>query len=144
MTLIWWIFTVQTWPLYDGFSTFKILGDSHFWLALWWRRSTSSHMVLSQPEMAQKLGSGRTNGLVTPHFENNIWPYTTMCATLAKVLETSPPNVSFRRHLIGPRLSYWYALLQRLALIHLKQGLMNFDGIYMKVETSQCIQCTRL
>jgi hypothetical protein len=37
--------------------------------------------------------------------------------TIAKVLETSPPNVSFTRDLSGQRLVYWNALLLRLANI---------------------------
>jgi hypothetical protein len=40
--------------------------------------------------------------------------------TIAKVLETSPPNVSFRRDLLGQRLVSWNALLLRLANIHLQ------------------------
>jgi hypothetical protein len=37
--------------------------------------------------------------------------------TIAKILETSPPNVSFRRDLSGQRLVSWNALLLRLANI---------------------------
>ena len=46
--------------------------------------------------------------------------------TLAKVLETSPPNVTFRRDLIGPRLTSWNELLQRLALVNLTDGTDEF------------------
>ena len=41
--------------------------------------------------------------------------------TIAKVLEF-PPNVTFRRDLIGPRLQSWNILLQRLATVQLSQG----------------------
>jgi hypothetical protein len=42
--------------------------------------------------------------------------------TLQKVLETSPPSLTFRRDLIGPRLTSWNELLQRLASVQLVQG----------------------
>jgi hypothetical protein len=46
--------------------------------------------------------------------------------TIAHVLETSPPNVTFRRNLYGPRLVSWEALLQRLANVHLTDGRDEF------------------
>jgi hypothetical protein len=42
--------------------------------------------------------------------------------TIAHVLESIPPNVTFRRNLYGPRLVSWEALLQRLANVHLTDG----------------------
>ena len=42
--------------------------------------------------------------------------------TLAKVMESFPPNVSFRRSLLGPRQESWIALLQRLASIQAVAG----------------------
>ena len=42
--------------------------------------------------------------------------------TLAKVLEVHPPNVTFRRDLVGPRLAAWHELLQRLASANLMEG----------------------
>jgi hypothetical protein len=42
--------------------------------------------------------------------------------TIAKVLESSPPNMSFRRDLNGQRLVSWNVLLLRLADIHLQPG----------------------
>jgi hypothetical protein len=42
--------------------------------------------------------------------------------TLAHVLGSNPPNVTFRRTLFGPRLVNWEALLQRLANIQLTTG----------------------
>ena len=46
--------------------------------------------------------------------------------TVAKVLDSSPPNVSFRRSLVGPRQASWNVLLQRLASVHLTQGSGKF------------------
>jgi hypothetical protein len=46
--------------------------------------------------------------------------------TIAKVMETSPPNVTFRRDLSGQRLVSWDALLQRLAHIQLQPGHDEF------------------
>jgi hypothetical protein len=46
--------------------------------------------------------------------------------TIAKVMETSPPAVTFRRDLSGQRLVDWDALLQRLANIQLQDGHDEF------------------
>jgi hypothetical protein len=46
--------------------------------------------------------------------------------TIAKVMETSPPTVAFRRDLSGQRFVAWNALLQRLANIHLQTGHDQF------------------
>jgi hypothetical protein len=46
--------------------------------------------------------------------------------TIAKVMESSPPNVSFRRDLSGQRLVSWNALLQHLANIQLQSGHDEF------------------
>ena len=42
------------------------------------------------------------------------------------VLSTSPPNVSFRRDVIGPHLVSWHALQERLAAIQLVEGRDEF------------------
>ena len=42
--------------------------------------------------------------------------------TLATVMQTSPPNMSFRRDLIGPRLHSWIDLVDRLPMVNLSQG----------------------
>jgi hypothetical protein len=47
--------------------------------------------------------------------------------TIAHVLETSPPNVTFGGNLYGPRLVSWEALLQRLANVHLTDGRDEFQ-----------------
>jgi hypothetical protein len=46
--------------------------------------------------------------------------------TIAKVLETSPPAVTFRRDLSGQRLVAWNALLQCLANIQIQDGHDEF------------------
>jgi hypothetical protein len=46
--------------------------------------------------------------------------------TLQKVMETSPPSMSFRRDITGPRLVSWNELLQRLASIQLVPGADEF------------------
>jgi hypothetical protein len=46
--------------------------------------------------------------------------------TIAKVIETSPPAVAFRRDLSGQRLVAWNALLQRLQNIQLQDGHDEF------------------
>jgi hypothetical protein len=50
--------------------------------------------------------------------------------SIAKVMATSPPDVSFRRDLIGPRLAAWNAawnaLVQLLANIQLEPGVDEF------------------
>jgi hypothetical protein len=37
---------------------------------------------------------------------------------LVKVLETSPPNISFKRDVIVPKQASWHVLLHRLAFVH--------------------------
>jgi hypothetical protein len=46
--------------------------------------------------------------------------------TLAKVLESFPPAVTFRRDLFGPRLTAWNELIQRLASVQLSHGPDEF------------------
>jgi hypothetical protein len=46
--------------------------------------------------------------------------------TLATVLESYPPAISFRRDLVGPRLASWIELLQRLASVQLTHGSDEF------------------
>ena len=46
--------------------------------------------------------------------------------TIAPVLGTSPPNVSFRRRLLGTRQASWNALRIRLESIHLSDGPDTF------------------
>jgi hypothetical protein len=53
--------------------------------------------------------------------------------TIAKILETSPPNVSFRRDLSSQQLVSWNALLLCLANIQLQPVITYFVGTYMKM-----------
>ena len=46
--------------------------------------------------------------------------------TISTVMETSPPNVTFMRDLMGPRLAAWNALIGRLAMVQLSQGTDEF------------------
>jgi hypothetical protein len=46
--------------------------------------------------------------------------------TLAQVMETFPPAVTFRRDLVGPRLTSWTELLQKLASVQLAPGTDEF------------------
>ena len=46
--------------------------------------------------------------------------------TIAVVLSTSPPNVSFRRDVLGARLASWHALQERLANIQRVDGHDEF------------------
>jgi hypothetical protein len=46
--------------------------------------------------------------------------------TIAKIMATSSPYVSFMRDLIGPTLTAWNALLQRLASVQLSPGPDEF------------------
>ena len=41
---------------------------------------------------------------------------------LATVMQSSPPTMTFRRDLVGPRLEAWNTLLGRLAMVHLSSG----------------------
>ena len=42
--------------------------------------------------------------------------------TLATVMQSSPPVVTFGRDLVGPKLEAWNALLERLAMVQLSTG----------------------
>jgi hypothetical protein len=53
--------------------------------------------------------------------------------TIAKVMETSPPNVTFRRDLFGQSLVSWNALLQSMANIQCNLDTMNSVGTCMKM-----------
>jgi hypothetical protein len=46
--------------------------------------------------------------------------------TIAKVVATSPPDVTFRRDLIGPRLAAWNTLLRHLETVQLSPGSDEF------------------
>jgi hypothetical protein len=46
--------------------------------------------------------------------------------TIATVMATSPPNVMFRRDLLGPRLAAWNILLHHLDSVQLSLGIDVF------------------
>jgi hypothetical protein len=46
--------------------------------------------------------------------------------TIATVMQCSPPNVTFRRDLFGPRLASWNSLVARLSSVQLTQGPDEF------------------
>jgi hypothetical protein len=62
--------------------------------------------------------------------------------TLQKVMEDSPPSMSFRRNLIGTRLATWNELLQRLASIQLVTE--PSIGILSRMVYSRSALCTKL
>jgi hypothetical protein len=45
--------------------------------------------------------------------------------TLQRVMENSPPTMTFRRNVVGPRLANWNKLVQRLAPIQLVQKIYS-------------------
>jgi hypothetical protein len=56
--------------------------------------------------------------------------------TIAHILESNPPNVTFRRNLYGPRLVSWEALLQPLASVQLTDMKDEFFEIIMRMINS--------
>jgi hypothetical protein len=64
-----------------------------------------------------------------PLSEQYLALYSIVCRksdTIALLMVTSPPDVTFRHDLIGPWLMAWNALLQCLDSIQLSTDLMNF------------------
>src|SRR6266542_3856981 len=105
-------------------------GDSHFWAGL---MATKKHFF--------RFGSFNIKDGSEVRFWEDKWlgsatlreRYPALynivrhkCDTIATVMGTSPPNVSFRRYLVGPRLMDWYSLLERLDRIQLSQGSDEF------------------
>jgi hypothetical protein len=66
-------------------------------------------------------------GNATPRTISN---FTILCIRksdkIAKLLKTSPPNVTFSRNLVGPRLASLNALMHRLTLVQLTQETNEF------------------
>jgi hypothetical protein len=96
-------------------------GDSHFWAGL-----------LASKKFFFPHGTFSINDGSQIRFWEDIWLdniplrdqyrtlYSIVCyksETIAKVMATSPLDVTFRRDLLGPRLTTWNALLQRLESI---------------------------
>jgi hypothetical protein len=75
---------------------------------------------LSRLTMDRRYGFGMIGGLETPPSVNSLLhciPYFDIKRDTISIV--SPPNVSFRRDLIGPRLTVWNALFQLLDSIQL-------------------------
>ena len=101
-------------------------GDSHFWAGL---KATKKYFF---PHASFSI----KNGSEIRFWEDRWLGQTTLREqypalynvvrykgdTLAKVMGTSPPNVSFRRTLLGPREAAWNALLLRLDSVQLQGG----------------------
>jgi hypothetical protein len=105
-------------------------GDSHFWAGI---MATKKYFFL--------FGSFSIRNGSEIRFWEDRWLGTTTLReqypalynivrhksdTLQKVMETSPPSMSFRRDITGPRLVSWNELLQRLASIQLVPGADEF------------------
>jgi hypothetical protein len=76
--------------------------------------------------MAQRFCYGRISA--TPGEQNSAL-YNIACYkrdTIAKELESFPPNLTFMRHLLGPRPTSCQALFQRLALVQLSPKTDEF------------------
>ena len=101
-------------------------GDSHFWAGL---MAAKKHLF--------RFGSFAIRDGSEVRFWEDIWlgnaslreQYPALYniarekkILLRKVLSSSPPNISFRRDLIGPRLMSWHNLLSRLDSINIRQG----------------------
>jgi len=106
------------------------LGDSHFWAGL---MATKKHFF--------RFGSFNIKDGSEVRFWEDKWLGSATLRerypalynivrhkndTITTVMGTSPPNVSFRRDLAGPRLVDWYALLERLDRIQLSQESDEF------------------
>jgi hypothetical protein len=121
-------------------------GDSHFWMGLMTVKSKIfrfGHFLIrdgSQIRIWEDKWLGNA-----PLREQYPALYNIVCyksETIAKVMATSPPDVAFRRDLLGQRLVVWNALLLRLADIQLsdvpdefcwnlhKSGAFSVDSMY--------------
>ena len=79
--------------------------------------------------MDRKLGFGRKwlcNTTLREQYPSLYSIVRHKSVTLAAVMQSSPPNMTFRRTLEGPRLALWNALLGRLNSIQLSQGVDEF------------------
>ena len=62
-------------------------------------------------------------------------------ATVAEVLNLNPLNVSFRRVLVGDKLTEWYNLVASLLHININEGMDLFIWNLPKMGHSKLIQC---
>jgi hypothetical protein len=102
----------------------------------WLRRSFSSVVDLSWSMMDHIYVYGRTSGLQMAIWEYYPAMYNIVCHksdAIVVVMATSPPAVSFRWDFIGPWLTTWNALLQRLASAQLSPGswrILHANGTF--------------
>ena len=105
-------------------------GDSHFWAGLMATKKKffpyGSFSIRDGSEISFWEDKWLDNAPLREQFPALYNIVRHKSDTLAKVLETFPPNVSFRRSLYGPRQASWNALLQRLATVQLTQGPNEF------------------
>jgi hypothetical protein len=105
-------------------------GDSHFWDGL-----------MAMKKFFFRYGTFSIKDGLQIHFWEDSWlgnsplseQYPVLYSivrrksdTIAVVMATSPPDVTFRCDLIGPRLQSWNSLLQRLDSIQLSTGTDEF------------------
>jgi hypothetical protein len=121
-------------------------GDSHFWSGLMRTKNSffryGSFLIKDGSEIRFWEDSWLGN---EPLMEQYPALYRIACYksdTIDVVMSATPPNVSFTRDLIGPRLASWHALQARLALIQLTderdefrwnlngKGIFSVDSMY--------------
>ena len=115
---------------YIGFKTLSQVvwkpGDSHFWAGLmaakasFFRFGKFAIKDGSQIRFWEDIWLGHTSLSGQYPALYNIVRYKEV--TLASVMQTLPPNMTFRRDLLGTRLATWNTLLGRLATINLEPG----------------------
>jgi hypothetical protein len=105
-------------------------GDSHFWAGLMATKNQFFRLGKFSIKDGSEIRFWEDKWLGTTTLREQ---YPTLYSivrhkedTIAKVMESSPPNVTFRRDISGQRLASWNALLQRLANVHLQDGLDEF------------------
>lgn len=122
------------------FQVFWKPGDSHFWAGIMATKKHffpfSSFFIRNGAKI--RFWEDRWLGTTTLR-KQYLALYNIVCYkgdTLQKVMETSPPSITFRRDLIGPRLTSSNKFLQKLASIQLSQGTDEFrwnltkDGVF--------------
>ena len=105
-------------------------GDSHFWAGL-----------MATKKLFLRFGAFNIKDVTEIRFWEDKWLGDTTLReqypalynivrhksdTIATVMQSSPPNMTFRQTLFGPRLVMWNALLGRLTQVQLSQGPDEF------------------
>ena len=118
-----------------------------FGLALWPRRSSSSHTVRSQFRMVRKLDSGSIYGWVSPRSENNIRLCTILCDTKVtrslrwwelphRMFRSEEAYLDLDKHLGMHCFSVWN-------LSSWLRGRISFNGFLTRIVNSLLILCTK-